>query len=325
MPKTVRWGVLGLGNIAKKFADDIKLVPDCKLEAVASSDMTRAKNFANIYKVNRFYDNYDDLFKDSEVDIIYIASLNNNHYKHSVNAIKHSKAVLCEKPLAINESQVKDLLYLSNERGVFLMEALWTRFNPVFDQLLRWISEGQIGKIKYIHASFSFNGTDRSHDSRLFNLEKGGGSLLDIGIYPLFLSYQLLGYPISIISDAIKSETGVDKQMAMIFSYKDSQALLYSSFSHNEDMRAKICGEKGEIYIDSRWHESKTITLSNNKKTKKKIEFIGKGYFYEIVESNKCIREKRIESNKWTHKNSLELVKLMDTVRAQNNIKYPNE
>ena len=113
--------------------------------------------------------------------------------------------------------------------------------------------------------------------------------------------------------------------MAMIFSYKDSQALLYSSFSHNEDMRAKICGEKGEIYIDSRWHESKIITLSNNKKTKKKIEFIGKGYFYEIVESNKCIREKRIESNKWTHKNSLELVKLMDTVRAQNNIKYPNE
>ena len=86
MPKTVRWGVLGLGNIAKKFADDIKLVPDCKLEAVASSDMGRAKNFANIYKVNRFYDNYDDLFKDSEVDIIYIASLNNNHYKHSVNA-----------------------------------------------------------------------------------------------------------------------------------------------------------------------------------------------------------------------------------------------
>lgn len=325
MPKTVRWGVLGLGNIAKKFADDIKLVPDCKLEAVASSDMVRAKNFANVYKVNRFYDNYDDLFKDSEVDIIYIASLNNNHYKHSVNAIKHSKAVLCEKPLAINESQVKDLVYLSNERGVFLMEALWTRFNPVFDQLLRWISEGQIGKIKYIYASFSFNGTDRSRDSRLFNLEKGGGSLLDIGIYPLFLSYQLLGYPISIISDSIKSETGVDKQMAMIFSYKNSQALLYSSFSHNEDMQAKICGEKGEIYIDSRWHESKTITLLNNKKTKKKIEFMGKGYFYEIMESNKCIREKRIESNKWTHKNSLDLVKLMDTVRAQNNIKYPNE
>jgi predicted dehydrogenase len=287
--------------------------------------MGRAKNFANIYKVNRFYDNYDDLFKDSEVDIIYIASLNNNHYVHSAKAIKHNKAVLCEKPLAINETQVKDLVYLSNERGVFLMEALWTRFNPVFDQLLRWISEGQIGKIKYIYASFSFNGTDRSRDSRLFNLEKGGGSLLDIGIYPLFLSYQLLGYPISIISDSIKSETGVDKQMAMIFSYKDSQALLYSSFSHNEDMQAKICGEKGEIYIDSRWHESKTITLSNNKKIKKKIEFMGKGYFYEIMESNKCIREKRIESNKWTHKNSLELVKLMDTVRAQNNIKYPNE
>ena len=119
MPKTVRWGVLGLGNIAKKFADDIKLVPDCKLEAVASSDMARAKNFANIYKVNRFYDNYDDLFKDSEVDIIYIASLNNNHYKHSVNAIKHNKAVLCEKPLAINESQVKDLVYLSNEKKGF--------------------------------------------------------------------------------------------------------------------------------------------------------------------------------------------------------------
>ena len=154
-------GYFRSGNIAQKFADDIKLVPDCKLEAVASSKSARAKNFANIYKVNRFYDNYDDLFKDSEVDIIYIASLNNNHYKHSVNAIKNNKAVLCEKPLAINKSQVKDLLQLSNEKRVFLMEALWTRFNPVFDQLLRWISEGQIGKIKYIYASFSFNGTEQ--------------------------------------------------------------------------------------------------------------------------------------------------------------------
>ena len=325
MPKTVRWGILGLGNIAKKFADDIKFVPDCKIEAVASSDMERSKNFANIYKVNRFYNNYDDLFKDGEVDIIYIASLNNNHYRFSAKALKHNKAVLCEKPLAINESQVKNLVYLSNERGVFLMEALWTRFNPVFDQLLKWISKGQIGKIKYIYASFSFNGIERSHDSRLFNLEKGGGSLLDIGIYPLFLSYQLLGYPISIISDAIKSETGVDKQMAMIFRYKDSQALLYSSFSHNEDMCAKICGENGEIYIDSRWHESNIITLSNNSNIKKKFEFIGKGYVYEIEESNKCIREKRIESKKWTHKNSLDLVKLMDKIRAQNDIFYPNE
>ena len=110
------------------------------------------------------------------------------------------------------------------------MEALWTRFNPVFDQLLTWISEGQIGKIKCIYASFSFNGTNRPNDSRLFNLEKGGGSLLDIGIYPLFLSYQLLGYPNTIISNAIKSDTGVDNQMAIILRYKDSQALLYSSF-----------------------------------------------------------------------------------------------
>ena len=325
MLKIVRWGILGLGNIAQKFADDLKLVPDCKLEAVASSNSARARNFADTYKVNRFYDNYDDLFKDPKVDIIYIASLNNNHYEHSIQAIKNNKAVLCEKPLAINKSQVEDLLQLSNEKRVFLMEALWTRFNPVFDQLLTWISEGQIGKIKCIYASFSFNGTNRPDDSRLFNLEKGGGSLLDIGIYPLFLSYQLLGYPTSIISNAIKSDTGVDNQMAIILRYKDSQALLYSSFLHNEDMSAKICGEKGEIYVDSRWHESKTITLSNNYKTRKKFEFLGKGYVYEIMESNKCLREKTIESSKWSHKNSLDLVKLMDTIRSQNDIIYPNE
>ena len=325
MLKIVRWGILGLGNIAQKFADDLKLVPDCKLEAVASSNSARARNFADTYKVNRFYDNYDDLFKDPKVDIIYIASLNNNHYEHSIQAIKNNKAVLCEKPLAINKSQVEDLLQLSNEKRVFLMEALWTRFNPVFDQLLTWISEGQIGKIKCIYASFSFNGTNRPDDSRLFNLEKGGGSLLDIGIYPLFLSYQLLGYPSSIISNAIKSDTGVDNQMAIILRYKDSQALLYSSFLHNEDMSAKICGEKGEIYVDSRWHESKTITLSNNYKTTKKFDFLGKGYVYEIMESNKCLREKTIESSKWSHKNSLDLVKLMDTIRSQNDIIYPNE
>ena len=148
--------------------------------------------------------------------------------------------------------------------------------------------------------------------------------MLDIGIYPLFLSYQLLGYPSSIISNAIKSETGVDNQMAIILSYKDSQALLYSSFLHNDDMSAKICGEKGEIYVDSRWHESKTITLSNNYKITKKISISWEGYVYEIMESNKCLR-KSIESSKWSHKNSLELVKLMDTIRSQNDIIYPNE
>ena len=326
MSWSIKWGILGLGKIAHKFASDLILIEDCELKAVASSSEDRAKIFANKYGLETFYGSYDYLYDDESIDIIYIASLNQNHHGHVIKAIKHGKAVLCEKPLAVNYRQAKEMLDCAMENQVFLMEALWTRFNPTFEQILRWINEGAIGKLRYINATFSFNGLNNDLDSRLFNPAKGGGSLLDIGIYPLFLSLSILGKPNNIKASAVLSETGVDEQIGMLLTYDQSQAILYSSYVHNEDMRATICGEKGEIYLESRWHETANLKLVKEGNIyKKTFDFIGKGYSYEIEEANWCLRNKKTESTKWSLQCSLDLVELMDQIRKQTGVRYPME
>lgn len=326
MPNIIKWGILGLGKIAHKFAADLLLVEECELVAVASSSKDRAKEFSNRFKAKRFYEGYDRLFSDQEVDIIYIASLNPAHYIHSLDALKSKKAVLCEKPLSINQRQVKEMINLAQREQVFLMEGLWTRFNPAIEQIINWVELGVVGKLRYINATFSFNGLDKGSNSRLFDPKKGGGSLLDIGIYPLFLAYQLMGNPNALKASAVLSKSGVDEQIGMILTYDQSQAILYSSFSHNEDMRATICGEQGEIYLDSRWHETSRLRLVKGKElTVHEFDVLGKGYTYEIEEANQCLRNKRITSDKWSWQHSFDLVRLMDQIRLQTGIKYPFE
>lgn len=326
MARVIKWGILGLGKIAHKFAQDLQLVEGCSLDAVASSSLERARVFAAKYQLARAYGDYTTLLEDDAIEIVYIASLNQDHYPHTLQALEKGKAVLCEKPLAINQKQVTAMIACAKKEQVFLMEALWTRFNPAIKQVLQWVNQGVVGPLRYINASFSFNGLDASQDSRLFNPEKGGGSLLDIGIYPVFLAYLLLGKPKNIQASAVLTAGGVDEQIGSLFRYDKSQALLYSSFAHDEDMQARICGEAGEIYMDSRWHESSKLTLvKKDVQTVHELDFYGKGYTYEIEEANNCLRKNILESPSWSHKDSLELMKLMDAIRLQTGIIFPME
>jgi predicted dehydrogenase len=324
--RVIRWGILGLGKIANKFASDLLLVDHTKLIAVASTNFERAKSFASRYGADKFYGSYNELFEDTAVDIIYIASLHPQHASLSIKSLLNGKAVLCEKPLAMNAIQVKEMITISKEKNIFLMEALWTRFNPAFCQVKKWIDKGSLGSIRYINATFSFNGLDKGEDSRLFNPIKGGGTLLDIGIYPIFLAYYLLGIPNNIKASAHITPKGIDKQLAIILTYEHAHALLYSSYTHDEEMRATIAGEKGEIYMDDRWHESPNLNLVQSKvKTPKSFNFLGLGYSYEIMEASQCLREGAIESSKWSHQNSLELMKIIDSVRKKAGISYPSD
>jgi len=324
--KSIRWGIIGLGKIAHKFASDLLLIEDCNLIAVASSDTNRAKKFADKYNVRESFGSYKTFFDNAKVDIVYVASLNHNHMELTIASLNSGIAVLCEKPLALNSKQVNAMISKAKEKELFLMEALWTRFNPVFEQSLNWINQGFLGKLRYINASFSFYGLDKGDKSRLFDLKKGGGTLLDIGIYPLFLAYKLLGMPNDIKVCGRLTKGGVDEQLAIILDFDNALALLYSSFAHNEDMRATIAGEDGEIYIDSRWHESSNIALVKNKeKESKNFDFIGVGYSYEIIEANNCLREGKLESSKWSHKNTTDLMLLMDAIRKEIGVVYPNE
>lgn len=324
--RAIRWGILGLGNIAEKFAADLKLVPHCVLQAVASQRSDHAKAFAERHQAISYYDSYVALLEDLEVDVIYIATLHPAHAQWSILCLQHKKAVLCEKPLAMNGGEVEKMIQTANQHSVFLMEALWTRFNPLFEQLISWIAAGKIGTIRYIQASFSFYALDWASDSRVKDPKKGGGALLDIGIYPLFLAYQILGMPSSIHAQSILSDQGIDLQTAMLLNYEKAQAVLYSGLTHNEDMGAKICGEKGEIYLPSRWHETNKATfVSGDEEESLTLTFDGKGYFYEIVETNNCLRKGVLQSEKWSHKDSVNLMTLLDRVRQKAGIHYAEE
>ena len=320
----IGWGIAGLGKIAHSFARDLLLVPDAELIAVASSSATRAQEFGAQYQAKKKYDNYAALYEDSEVQIIYIASLHPHHKAMTIAALEAGKAVLCEKPLTMSTSDVRELMDVAKRTGVFCMEALWTRFNPTFAKAEALIANGSIGPLRYINASFSFNGLDRDEDSRLFNPSKGGGTLLDIGIYPLFLAYQLLGKPKDIQASALLTTQGIDAQLSLLLTYEKAHAVLHSSVLHDEDMQARICGEKGAIYIGSRWHESPEIKwIVEDEVQEEKFDFVGKGYSYEIEESHRCLREGLPESPKWTLSNSLELMELMESILKQCGIQYP--
>ncbi|MBT8235709.1 MAG: Gfo/Idh/MocA family oxidoreductase, partial [Bacteroidia bacterium] len=214
MEKRIRWGILGLGNIARKFALDLALIPQAELVAVASRNAEKAKDFTGAIPQNPqfLHGSYEDLFANTDVEIIYIATPHHAHKKWAIEAMKNGKHVLCEKPMGINKGEVSEMIACAKENNVFLMEGLWSRFNPALLKMKAMIAAGTIGKVGYIQADFAFNAMDRPLDSRIWNPDLAGGSLLDIGIYPIFLSYWLLGMPKDIKAVADFHPLGVDQQ-----------------------------------------------------------------------------------------------------------------
>ena len=194
MNKTINWGIIAPGKIAQKFASDLKLVEGANLLAVASRDETRAKEFALEYNAQKHYGSYLDLVKDPDVDVVYIASPHPFHFEQSLLCLNHGKHVLCEKPMCMNVQEVKQLIDVAQSKNLFLMEALWTRFIPSFVKCKNLVEQGEIGEILYIQADFGFR-AEYDVQRRTFNKELGGGSLLDIGIYPVFFALEIAGKP----------------------------------------------------------------------------------------------------------------------------------
>lgn len=326
MAHSVGWGIIGLGNIADKFARDLTLIPDAALMAVASRSIQKALAFKEEFKVPNVFDSYEALFKCEEVEVVYIALPHSEHLKWSIMAMEHGKHVLCEKPMGVNLGQVQQMINTSRKHKVFLMEALWSRFIPAIQKAKDLVEEGEIGAVGYLHADFAFYGLDRDRDGRLLNPALAGGSLLDIGIYPVFLAYLMLGLPDAIETSAKYIETGAEIQIAIQFTYPSAHALLFSGLSSNSSMEASIAGSDGTIVIHSRWHESQEISINKGNKTENiSLPTVGKGYTYEIEEVHRCLFEKKIESPMWSHSNSLELIGLLDRIRTKAGITFPFE
>ncbi len=319
-----RWGILGLGRIAHKFAQDLLTLPDAQLYAVASSDQQRAGAFAAQYNAPHAFGTYDGLLSLTDLDVVYVATPHVLHHENVRMLLNHGLAVLGEKPFAMNGEQVGEMVQLARTKGIFLMEALWSRFMPGIECALDLARSGAIGKIVSVRADFGFK-APFVPEGRLFNKALGGGSLLDIGIYPLFLAYLMLGKPATLKASATFGATGVDEQCGMVLTYPDGQlALLDSTLLTTTDCLGLIQGETGQIRIHSRFHETTGVTLVRDEQTPKTTAFTRDthGYDYEAQHVMQCLAEGRTESPLWSLDDSLNLMALLDAVRAEAGIMY---
>jgi predicted dehydrogenase len=271
------------------------------------------------------YGKYSDILSDPELDIVYIATPHSFHFENSIMCLEKGIPVLCEKPITINYKQLKSLVDLARYKKVFLMEAIMTRFLPTIETTVDIINSGELGEIKVINADFGFR-ADYNPESRLFNPSLGGGCLLDIGIYPVFLSLLLLGYPDEIKAVCFKAKTGVDESMAISMRYNSGAvASLHCTFTAHTEVSANIYCEKGKIRINPRWTtlSSLSVQRDNQDIEEKKFNYDLNGYDYEANEVMSCLNKGLTESPKLNLEFSLELMKLLDEIRRICGISYP--
>lgn len=321
--KKYKWGIIGPGKIAHKFANDLLLLSNAELFAVASRSIEKAKTFGEKYDAREFYDDHHLLINNSDVDVIYIATPHTFHKKYTIDCLKAGKAVLCEKPLGLNIEEVHEMINLAKNNGVFLMEAMWTSCLPHFQYVQKLIAESHLGKVKYLKSDFGFK-ADFDPDKRLFNKQLGGGSLLDIGIYPVFAALSFLGFPDDIKSSAGFSETGVDEQTHALLSYKDGAiAVLSSTFLNTTETETVIYCENGIIRINGRWHEPSSVdVISESETIHQDFEVNGIGYHYEASEVMKCLDKGLFESKLMSLNKSVMLAELLDRIKKEINLSY---
>lgn len=320
---TYKWGILGPGKIAHKFAKDLAEVPGAELYAVASRSITKAEEFAKEFNATKFYGSYEELVNDKDVDIVYIATPHVFHYEHSLLCLKHKKAVLCEKPFAMNKQQVNEMIQTAKKENVFLMEALWTYFLPHYQYVLKLIRSEKFGKINSLEADFGFVAPFLP-EKRLFNKNLGGGSLLDIGIYPVFAALTLLGKPDSISAKAEFSETGVDESCKIDFNYQNGvHARLFSTIKKMTPTIATIIFEQATVTMNRRFHEPTSVTiLQNNQEETISFDVNTNGYNFEAEHVQQMLAEGRTESTKMSFEKSLELIGLLDDIREEIGLIY---
>lgn len=324
MSRKIKWGVIGLGKIAGKFCEDIHLVPAAELFAVASRSLDNAKSFAQTHGAQVAYGDYQSIMQDSHVDVIYIATPHTLHAELTIQCLEAGKAVLCEKPFAMNASQVQRMVHAAEKNNVFLMEAMWTRFFPSTRHVLDLVHKGTIGKVRMVQADFGFT-ADYDVDKRLFNKTLGGGSLLDIGIYPLYLSMICMGTPEDIQASAHIGPTGVDHSLGMLLKYPgDAQAVLSATLTATTQTEAWVHGSEKSIHMHQRFHHCETLSIYQGHELESTIEFPhqGIGYHFEIQEVVDCLQAGKLESEKMTHQDSLNLISLLDQVREKIDLRY---
>lgn len=325
--KTYNWAILGCGHIATKFVSDLKLLPNAKLYAAASRDLQRAETFKNEYGFEVAYGSYREMLADPKVDVVYVATPHSHHHEHTLLCLKHKKAVLCEKAFAMNKNEAEEMIASAKENNTFLMEAFWTAFQPSFIKAMEILETGELGKVKMVRSDFAFK-APFDVNRRLYNIDLGGGSLLDIGIYPVFAALSSLGKPSLIKTFADFSETGSEESISMIFKYNGGEmATLNSSFATTSPTQTEYLCETGYLILNPRWFTPTKITVVKNGEDPQTIDSVhteGFGYQYEAAHVMDCLDAGKIESENRSWKDTLDLMETLDRIRIDAGIFFPN-
>ena len=325
MLKTYNWGILAPGNIARKFSTELQQLHNARIFAVGSRNAERSKEFADQFGVKHYYDNYEGLVTDPEVDIVYIASPHSFHAEHALLCLNHKKPVLCEKALALNQSEVERMIDCARTNNVFFMEAFFVPHQPSYQKARQMIASAELGKVKYIHGWFGFNKAPYNNSLRLMNPALGGGALLDIGLYPVLDMLYFLGEPANITAQAEFAETGVDQSISVRFDYGNGiTASIFASFE-------AACGVGTDIYCElgilrlrrtsatDQWIE---IVRPGDKTTSVRWENSACGLKIEAAEAMACMDNNLLQSSIMPHSMSLSLIKTLDKIRAEAGIVY---
>ena len=323
MNKKYNWAILGCGKIARKFVTDLSLLPNANLYAAASRSLDNAKEFAKELGFEKAYGSYQEMVDDQDVDIVYIATPHAKHLEHSLLCLNHKKAVLCEKAFAMNTKEVDKMIEASISNKTFLMEAFWTIFSAKFIKVMELAKNKDLGQLKFVKSDFMFK-ADFDPNKRLYNIDLGAGSLLDIGIYPIFRSLMLLGKPSSIKTMANIRSTGVEDSITMLFAYENgAMAVLTSSFESSCHNETELCFENG--FIKFIREPEFPIQIEKNGVQEEIYIEQPKGMGYELEASHvmECLDKGLTESSVLPLSTSRDLIEILDRVRKDAGIVFP--
>ncbi len=315
--KTIHFGIIGLGGIAKRFAKVLHTAQDVELTAVAARDNSRAIAFANEFSAKKSYASYEALAKDQEVDAVYIALTHNFHYEVIKMCLNNGKSVLCEKPMVLHAEEAMELAELAEDKGVTLMEAMWTRCLPSYRKACEWVNAGLVGNVGLIQASFCFN-VPVNIESRLYNPKLAGGALYDVGVYVVEFATGILDEaPVEITAVSQKCETGVDSFTALSLRF-DSGAVasLSCGISGSSVLDGHIVGDKGRIFMNPFYMAERCELFDNNNQLIESFEEKTEdGFIYQINHFADLVRQGELESPYIPLRDTIACAELFDEVQ----------
>lgn len=316
--RPIRWGILGTGSAANNFAEGLRFLPDAELVAIGSSRRESALAFAERFGIPNVHAGYPALAADPGVEVVYVATLNPAHYEHVRLCLLAGKAVLCEKPFTMNAAQARELSALARERGLFLMEGMWTRLIPAVRELRRLLSGGVIGEPRMLIGDFGAR-ADLATD-RLFRPELGGGALLDRGVYLVSLTLMIFGPPRECVSLASRSNSGVDEQAGVILTHDRGElSVLACAIRTATRKEAIVFGSEGWCRIDPPLYRPTRLALGRNGGVQEVIAvpISGNGFNYEAAEVHRCLRAGWLESDVLPLSDTCAVMETLDRIRAR--------